>query len=1080
MKLPSLLRSLLWFAVLVVASWALRAPFLSREHWNLDEGSTFTMAQQVKEGAVLYRDAADNRSPLVPYLKAAIFVIAGDWAVYAVHLALALSLGVAAFLLRDLVRRLGDPAAGDWVAGTFTVLAFMIPGFYDALASHTEWFLILFSTVGFWLFAKVHRTGGVGAGIPIGLAFGAAALCKQPGMLDFGVTWVIMGLLGWKEARSRARLGRLWLGTGLGLGAAFALVVLYFWRHKALADMIYYSWTYNTTLYVPEIPLFERLAAVHVPFLLTWQHAPALGAFALIGAILLIRQVGKSLKSSVVEVPVLAWLTLGWSASGLISTMLSGRLFDHYSIQVIPGISLAGGWTLARFAGWLKRSGSRRLLVGLGAVALAVALAWTTIDLVHFRKKLGQEVNPSDAMLARTIQSYSRPRDPILVWGYYPEIYLIARRLPSTRFIYTNYLTGMIPWTNLDTAKDTRYAIVPGAWKSFWQDYEARPPVVIVDSLARGYGKYPILGQTRLREEVIDHFAEVDHRATESAQVRIHRRLAAITPETARLSGPVDPTIEIGASRVQWNPDIVAIEVGTRVHAEAITLRLGGIPYKRLELPGATSADVRFFVRIPDLIAANAVMIDAVVSTGTEVKQSPLLNVSRRLSLDVRPVEPTPVLSYSIHRLPPLAGSASAHWYSEPRGNALGWRTDGAFDLQFERPAAIDIISLEWRAPVPSSGDHRILQELELTFVPATGIPLLLKGLAQGTEYGTQLITASLPRAVPGVLRFKWNQPADANRPETNAWIGEIRGFARGPEMSFRDHLIPPALSDQAGDVPWAATADGSWAGHAPSRVVYPRLPYMEAIVVDYGFYDRAYLQPPPNAGEGAVLEINFIHDDGRKENLLSDLMRPRLEPKSRGRHSARVGLPNGGIGEIEVKFAPLPVSNPTGDDTYIFPPRVQGPGPDLVISPDRILTPTESETNGGEPIRNFVNGRWVAHAPGHVVYACPADLHRVTFGFGLEEASYWGDNHAMRTNGIDVVVEFRDDTEIPVELFRRRLDPRNVAADRGVQHAQVVLPGKRGRLVFHFAPGPNNDASYDWSYWTNFSGEIRPARPIP
>jgi integral membrane sensor domain MASE1 len=73
-------RSWPWYyaLILIAAVVATRILWLNHDLWSLYESSTFTMAQQVLEGDVLYRDAADNRSPLMPYLKAAIFAVFGN------------------------------------------------------------------------------------------------------------------------------------------------------------------------------------------------------------------------------------------------------------------------------------------------------------------------------------------------------------------------------------------------------------------------------------------------------------------------------------------------------------------------------------------------------------------------------------------------------------------------------------------------------------------------------------------------------------------------------------------------------------------------------------------------------------------------------------------------------------------------------------------------------------------------------------------------------------------------------------------------------------------------------------------
>ena len=104
-------RSLLFALFLLAATFALRGPFLQRATWNLDEGITITAAQQICAGGVLYRDAADHRNPLVPYLKAALLAVCGDWNTVAVHVAIAVMVACGAFRPAAVSGELGpDPA----------------------------------------------------------------------------------------------------------------------------------------------------------------------------------------------------------------------------------------------------------------------------------------------------------------------------------------------------------------------------------------------------------------------------------------------------------------------------------------------------------------------------------------------------------------------------------------------------------------------------------------------------------------------------------------------------------------------------------------------------------------------------------------------------------------------------------------------------------------------------------------------------------------------------------------------------------------------------------------------------------
>ncbi|MEJ1971490.1 MAG: hypothetical protein WDM96_02945 [Lacunisphaera sp.] len=134
------------------------------------------------------------------------------------------------------------------------------------------------------------------------------------------------------------------------------------------------------------------------------------------------------------------WLILGWSATGLLSTVLSGRNFSHYSIQVIPGFSLACGWLLAavtgRAASWWQAG--RRFRSGLAITVVAGAILSFAIPTVNWIREVEAKDDATNPVIG-LIQEHTQPTDRIFIWGYMPEMHVFARRLPSTRFFYTNW-----------------------------------------------------------------------------------------------------------------------------------------------------------------------------------------------------------------------------------------------------------------------------------------------------------------------------------------------------------------------------------------------------------------------------------------------------------------------------------------------------------------------------------------------------------------------------------------------------------------------------------------------------------------
>ncbi len=926
------LRTAIWFLILLGVAWGLRAPFLGRVQWNLDEGSTFTMAQQVREGAVLYRDAADNRGPLVPYLKAAVFAVAGDWNVHAVHVLLAFALGLAAFLLWDMCRRFGDSATGVGTAIIFSVLALLLPGPADALAAHTEWFVVLFSTLGFWLFACVYRGGGFISGLCVGLSFGASALCKQPGLLDFGVTSVLLALLVYREPDQRARLFRLWLGGCVGVAAIGALTLCYFWGNGALRDLIYYAWTYNTHLYVQEIPLLQRLATGRLSFVLTAHHAPAIGLFGIGGIVLLLFHiVRRGTADRRTNFPVLAWLILGWFASGVISTMLSGRTFDHYVIQVVPGLSLAGGWLLARMMEWLRQTGaSTKWSRYPGWLLLAAAVAWTSIDLNHFRRTADPNDDPHEAKLYSLIHRHSDPTDRIFVWGYSPGIYLMSQRLPSTRFIYTNYLTGLIPWTNLDPLVDTTYAVVPGAWDRLAEDLSRHPPALIVDTMStRGYLKYPLSDRPLLWENIRANYAQVSIKEAQAMGVRLFRRLQ---PGSAKLDEtlPVNPALSLTGYNAFARNEPPRIHVTLPAGASQVELYAGAERIAATEQPNTLPVDALFFA---DASAHPGALYRAVVTTATGRSASEAFDFAGFAKTVIATPLPGPRLHLASAVMPPSVVDSS--FGTVERSSPKTWRIFAPAQLEYACPRELEKISFVHQLVEPA----QMLSDgydLTVDLIEDGGkqTRLLLQRLHPrdvGRDQLAQHLRLTLPAGHrSGRLVFHFLCGAENNADADRIDMEDIQTKDNGPALRLGDQSTFPDVAEASGTEAMKEDAEGHWSANVPAKVEWPRPPAVAAVTFQYGIDEGAYTKD--GHSDGVEFSLVLVGDNGKNHALFSRLLAPYNHPEDRGPQTSRIELPPNVSGRLILAAGPGPQKDLSWDWAWIG--SVVGEGSGVTAKP--------------------------------------------------------------------------------------------------------------------------------------------------
>lgn len=918
-KFPSLFSRAIVGCILIAAAWGLRAPFLERKEWNLDEGSTFTMAQQILAGDVLYRDAVDNRAPLVPYLKAAVFAVFGDWNVHAVHVLLALCLGAVAFLLWDLCRRLGERDTGSAAAACFTLLSFLLPG-SDALAAHTEWFVVIFSSLGFWIFAAGIAHGGFGRGLLVGLCFGASALCKQPGLLDGGVVGVCALVLALRATPDeRRRLLALCSGMIAGVFILLAVTLLFFWQHHALRDLIYYVWTYNSKIYVPAVPLQERLRAGRLLYDLAADHAPSLGVLAASGLVLILVQSAR--RKSAVPRSLLTWLIIGWIGTGVLATMLSGRSFTHYSIQAIPGLSLAAGWLLARLVrvgisrpkgGWLPRVAA---LAGVGAIAV-----WVGYDAIRGWRSLEPREDAHEERLFSLVRQSTPPTERIFVWGYYPTLYLMTERLPSSRFIYTNYLTGLIPWTNIDPLTDTHASEVPGGWEKLAEDLIVKPPALIVDTVSmRGYLKYPLSHQPLLWSLIVKDYAQVSVGDPDTRGLRLFRRVDR-APQSLRAGLPLDLSIALSGYQSLRQSEPPALHVKSERHAQRIDLFAGDTFIESVPLASEKSVDVILFPPASALSGSCRVVLataeHSVISTAFDFAR--FVEVSShqeilgpRLHLGSTTLNPTKVETL----FAPV----------EHRGDR--WRVSAPADLEYLCPVNVEKISFTHQVVDPHSmlsDGYDVLAE----FIDPKGqrTRLYLDRLQPRTIGKDQMRRGArftLPPGHPeGRLVLRFLNGAENNPNADLIDMSDLYARDIGPSITLGSNRYEPAFAESAEHEAMNEDIEGHWSADTPAVVEWVRPLGLEALSLHYGIREGAYTSTQGHS-DGVEFSVAFRDESGSIQPLFTQLLTPYNHLEHRGEQVARVELPPNRTGTIILTAGPGPANDRTWDWAWVGP--IQG-----------------------------------------------------------------------------------------------------------------------------------------------------------
>jgi hypothetical protein len=1056
---------------LIVATWSLRSPGLGKPIWNVDEAATFTMAEQILRGEVPYRDAVDNRNPLAPFVQAAVFAVTGDWNLRSQHAVLTLMIGLTAVLLWRTARKLGDEAAGVAGALWFTLLCLLLPSVRDTMTAHTAWYLIFFSSVGFWALAHAWEQDQIAWGAASGAAFGLAVLAKQPALLDAGVVVVLLALAAWLQPgfrRARARLALIWLA---GFAAPLLLTAGYLLWHGAWADFHYYTWTYYNKLYVPEVPPAQRWATIRIPVILAWQVHPLVVVLGGLAAVGLLTRTLRGALAGPRRFDLVGWLILGWSASGLVSTALSGREFSHYSIQFIPGLSLACGWVTAelwrRGGGWAGSRRGRRVLAACAGAVLGSAV------LLRVPARIA-ELNlpePGTDTIARLVDRQTTPDERIFVWGYNPEIYAQSRRLPATRFLYCCFLTGLIPWTNLDPLKNTDYAVVPGAWDALLADWERHPPALVADGRSqRGFLKYPLEQQSRLWPLIERDYAEVEAEETHRLGFWMFRRLEATPVQDFPAGTEVGGDIQV---RVPPAPPgkSIRVEVSAPPGTSRLDLYLDGRLHRRLACPGAAPITAAFFV-LPADRRGHESRLQVLATRASGPTASPVMDVSDA------PAENAvggPPLEFAGRKLAALASSTI---------------TGGPILLKKDSPG-------HWDAHAPSRLVYPWLPGMNsLSFAYGIELPALERPITQGTD-GVEVVVEVEEEPGRKTLVFRRYFDREIARRAQGHTVDStpLPTLPPGREGRIIVQMTPGPRFDiafdwsywlwlQAGPSPLALLAgetprypfqvetaqplrQAEFNGRsitvtgAPATIYFPVTPDLKALQGEFGLLDTAWV------GRKDAEPVDFIlmlaRPDGTPVRLFERQLDPARNPDDRGVRTFQVALPQPVNGKLQL----LTRTRSGTGSREAFWGGLSATTLDLALHlPNGTIPAGEGSRSDFGFIEAIEEGRacLFAHASSTLIYPWHEGVELLEAEYGLLHGAYTGGN---TTDGVVFIVETEDQAGRKNELFRRHLDPTRTPSDRGDQKLRVQIPRvPGGHIILRTAPAPSGRLNNAWSYW--------------
>lgn len=414
---------------------ALYLPFLT-EPFMRDEGLFAAVAQLMLDGGIPYRDAFDNKPPLIFGWYALSFLLFGE-NVWAPRLMVALLLSATTLLVYVQGSLMFSRRAGLVAAAAFG-LSMGFAAFETN--ANVEYFMLLPMVAALVAFTMGERSGSVLWFAVAGFFSAFAIFTKQTAVFNLGFFVIFLSIQaakrdGWAVWRS----AELWHKGGALIGGCFVATVAVaapFVASGTFPEMFEAVVIYSGG-YVADVSLLTKLwIMVRSPLYVLAVTGP-LAAVSALGVSHLMRSREPG-----------ALLACGWLLSSVLAIAVAGRFYQHYYVMLLPGAALlvpAGiDWFRSNWNWKPARVIAMAVLPVLAGVSLVIngqIYAQPSPEERHVQKFSNhpmREWEVESVKLAAWLREHTSQDDLIYNLGFQSEVYFYADRKPGSRFLFDN------------------------------------------------------------------------------------------------------------------------------------------------------------------------------------------------------------------------------------------------------------------------------------------------------------------------------------------------------------------------------------------------------------------------------------------------------------------------------------------------------------------------------------------------------------------------------------------------------------------------------------------------------------------
>lgn len=421
------MRKQLPLIIILLTVFLLRIPSFFEPYWYGDESIRLAVGQALFSGKTIYKDIYDNSPPLLYILFGAggsllgVKLIVTLWVLTATAIFFQLA-GLIAKSFKSKKLLFPTVATSLFVLGTSTPI-------FEGNIANGEIFFILPVIAAMYI---VFETTSISLSLPlfflIGLLFSFSTLIKVPSGTDFFAAFLIV--LFWQQKSLIKKLPVMTLGFIIPWILTFLWFLLsgsfsYFFEAVFQTTASYVN--YTNALIIPQGALILKLAvAVFFAFLLF-------------------------LKRKVFD-KTLVFLLI-WFDFALLGTLIGGRGFNHYLIQVVASLSLLLALPVLK----LKRVEILTSVLAFFVFILVFYFGSFTYQRTfsYYNNFLSYALGiksedqyrgwfdkktPRQYQVAEFLQTKVKNSECIFIFGDEPQIYLLSGLCPTTRFVATYHL----------------------------------------------------------------------------------------------------------------------------------------------------------------------------------------------------------------------------------------------------------------------------------------------------------------------------------------------------------------------------------------------------------------------------------------------------------------------------------------------------------------------------------------------------------------------------------------------------------------------------------------------------------------